>query len=311
MKILIAEDDTISRKLLESSLSKMGYDIVEVDNGRSAWDIIQQNDTPRLLILDWVMPFFDGIDLCKMIRKLQRDDYLYIILLTAKVSKEEIIEGLDSGADDYITKPFHPVELRARINVGERIIKLYEELLSTREALKIQATIDYLTQIWNRRSILDMLQNEIDRSHRTKKPLSVLIIDLDHFKKINDNYGHLIGDEIIQQASIRMKSMIRKYDNIGRYGGEEFLIISPDCNIEKGYEIAERIRESINSVPFQTLKGDIDLTVSIGVSSNSHIENISILNIVNHADTALYNAKNSGRNKIQLFTSDDVPLINR
>ena len=305
MKILIAEDNITSRKILESTLKKWGYEITSVNDGETAWNILQSEDIPMLVIFDWIMPGMDGIEVCKKIRQQNRKFYIYIILLTSKSEKDDIIRGLDSGADDYIIKPFYPHELKARINAGKRIVELHTKLNAAQEALKFQATHDPLTNILNRSSIINSIQKEISRSYRSKSPLSLIIIDLDHFKNINDNYGHIIGDEVLVKVSIRISSTIRDYDSFGRYGGEEFLVVLPNCGKEENLIIGERIRASIEETPIKTTKGKIKLTASLGISKFEPDKIIDKKILIHAADTALYRAKNSGRNCLEIAKKED------
>jgi len=300
MKILIAEDNKTSRKILESTLKKWGYDIISVPDGNAAWQILKTDDAPQLAILDWVMPGIDGLELCKRIRLKNKKLYSYIIMLTAKVDKEDIIKGLDAGADDYINKPFYPFELKARIKAGIRIIDLQTKLNVLNEKLLFQATHDSLTKLLNRKAIVDLIQREISRSYRNKSHLGLLMIDIDHFKIINDNYGHLAGDEILSKLSTRIETIIRDYDTLGRYGGEEFLVVLPNCNKKEILTIAERIRQAIKKTSMITEKQMVNITVSIGAILLDIKEKMDMKDLIRAADNALYEAKNSGRDMVVL-----------
>jgi two-component system cell cycle response regulator len=249
MNVLIADDDPVSRRLLEVSLNKTGYKVDTTVDGAEALARLEQGDSPRLVVLDWMMPKMDGVEVCRATRKLAREPYVYIILLTARGRQEEIIEGLEAGADDYITKPFDLAELKARLRAGKRILDLQEQLVSTREQLRLQATHDSLTGILNRPAIMDTLHKELVRSARKHTPLAVIMADIDHFKNINDTHGHLAGDDVLREATRRMGGAIRVYDSLGRYGGEEFLIVAPGCSTQDARVQAERLRTCISEQP--------------------------------------------------------------
>ncbi|PYV30475.1 MAG: diguanylate cyclase response regulator [Acidobacteria bacterium] len=239
MKILIAEDDLLSLRILESFLEKWEFDVVATRDGRAALQALQAEDGPRLAILDWMMPEMDGVELCRVLRKVKGERYIYIILLTAKDQKESIVEGIEAGADDYLIKPFDSNELRARLRAGRRILALQETLISAREALRFQASHDPLTSLWNRTAALDALHSELVRAKRTKGSLAVVMADLDHFKKINDTHGHLAGDAALRETARRIRSCVRIYDTVGRYGGEEFLVIFPGCSTDEAINRVE------------------------------------------------------------------------
>jgi len=288
MKILVADDDITSRKILESTLKKWNFEVVTASNGKEAWEIIQSENSPKMIVLDWIMPGLDGLEICIKVRELVRKDYIYIILLTSKNNKEDIIKGLDSGADDYITKPFNPHELKARVNAGKRIIDLQTALNSARENLRFQANHDPLTKVFNRGALMDFLQRETARSYRSKKPLSVVMLDLDNFKNVNDTHGHIAGDEVLCKVSIRLGSTIRAYDCLGRYGGEEFLVVLPDCDKEQGLLVSERIRNTVKVTPIKTSKGMINITASVGLAVYDFDRDINNKVLVHAADAALY-----------------------
>jgi two-component system, cell cycle response regulator len=245
VKILLAEDDLVSRRLLEAFLKRYEYEVVVVGDGTQASRLLQEEQGPRLAILDWMMPGMDGPQVCREVRGLQDRPYVYLILLTAKDRKEDIIAGLEAGADDYLTKPFDAHELKARLNAGRRILNLQDQLITAREALRVQATHDSLTGLLNRGAILEVLGRELARSDRLGTSLGVIMADLDHFKHINDTHGHLAGDAVLREAARRMRLCLRSYDVIGRYGGEEFLIVLPDCDALSTLSLAERLRECI------------------------------------------------------------------
>jgi two-component system cell cycle response regulator len=299
MKILIAEDDPTSRLLMQRTLERFGYDVVLAEDGRAAVEILSQHNGPRLALIDWMMPKLDGLGLCREVRSAHRDGaYVYILLLTSRQDAEDVVAGLEAGADDYITKPFHPAVLQARLHTGRRILSLEETLVRAREEMRFKATHDELTSLWNRAAILSMARNELSRSSREARPFSVLLCDIDRFKRINDNHGHLVGDVVLEEVSRRLISSVRDYDAVGRYGGEEFLIIVSNCDEESLRTRAENVRTAIGSIPIQTGKAELSVSISIGAMTHCCWEHdISLESILAKADAALYNAKAAGRNR--------------
>lgn len=300
MKILIADDDITSRSLLAGILKKNGHEVTAVVNGKEAWEHMQLPDAPHLAIIDWIMPEMDGPDVIRNIRTIPTDFPPYLIMLTAKGSKEDIIQGLNAGANDYLSKPFDPGELHARIGVGQRMIELQTSVLESREKLAHEASHDPLTGLLNRRAILERLGIELERAKRNQARLVVTMLDIDHFKSINDTHGHHAGDVVIQALAKIMTDNVRKYDMVGRVGGEEFLIILP-VN-EQGQEtdcqaILERLRITVqgNTIDAQASQ-PLKITISIGAAVARPDDTIDTL--LDKADTALYAAKNEGRNRL-------------
>jgi diguanylate cyclase (GGDEF)-like protein len=291
VKVLVAEDDPVSRHLLQVSLSTAGYETSLVADGAEALRVLEQEESPKLVILDWMMPHLDGVEVCRAIKMRAAEPYVYIILLTAKGRQEEINEGLEAGADDYITKPFDLQELKARLRVGRRILELHEQLAS-------QARHDSLTSLLNRSAILEVLQKELIRSIREKTPVAAIMTDLDHFKDVNDTYGHLAGDAVLREASRRLSASLRASDAVGRYGGEEFLIVAPSCGAAGGADLAERLRESICGVPIDASGRTIVVTMSFGVAATCELKQVNQL--LHMADEALYAAKKAGRNRVEV-----------
>jgi diguanylate cyclase (GGDEF)-like protein len=243
----------------------------------------------------------DGLEICRRIRSANREPYIYILLLTARTESQDLIEGMDAGADDYLTKPFNAHELRVRLHAGRRILDLQEELLKAREALREQATHDGLTGLLNRTGILEKLDDELSRAARTGTPVSVLMADLDLFKSINDTRGHLVGDAVLREAARRLKAAARRYDSVGRYGGEEFLIVLPGCNAFDAAIQGERMREAIGGTPFLAPSQPVMVTASLGVACSSHCAPEVL---VREADDALYLAKAGGRNRVVVHSAE-------
>jgi two-component system, cell cycle response regulator len=290
VKVLVAEDDPITSHLLQALLTKAGYDPVVVGNGVEVLHTLEQPDGPRLMVLDWMMPHIDGVEVCRTIRKSTSRNYVYLMLLTAKDKQEEILEGLEAGADDYITKPFDFHELVARLRSGKRILDLQDQLLN-------QATHDSLTALLNREAILEILQRESRRALRNKTQLAVIMADIDHFKEINDTHGHLIGDSVLRETAKALHSCLRSYDSIGRYGGEEFLIVAPDCSEKEAARLAERLRTAVKDVAVGAIECIVPITLSFGVADTSAGHKPE--EMLRAADRALYAAKNGGRNRVE------------
>jgi len=299
MRILAAEDSPVFQFMLHSMLLKWGYQVAMVSDGNQAWAALQAEDPPSLAILDWMMPGLDGVELCRRLRAANREPYIYVLLLTARTESRDLVEGIEAGADDYLTKPFNAAELRARLRAGRRIVDLQRELVVAREALRQQATHDGLTGLLNRSAILEVLQNELARSARSNLPLSILMVDLDHFKQINDTYGHLAGDTVLADAARRMRGSIRRYDSVGRYGGEEFLAVLPGCDGAAAAVQAERLRLALASALFSAGRHHITATCSIGSASCSGAVPCDADDLIRYADSALYAAKEHGRNRTE------------
>lgn len=308
MKILIAEDDPISRRVLEEFLKKWGYQVVVATNGADAWTVLASADAPRLAILDWMMPEMEGIEICRRVRALDDRAYTFLVLLTAHGQKQSLLTGLNAGADDYLAKPFDAEELRARLQVGERILRMQDELIAARDALHFQATHDLLTGVSSRGAAMDFLTRELVRGFRERRSVGIVLSDIDNFKRINDVHGHLAGDMVLQELAQRMLRCVRAYDCIGRYGGEEFLIIFPSSGGEGAMRQTERIRRAIESAPVRALEGEIPVTASFGVVINDPATMQDPKELLRSADAALYRAKEMGRNRVELASSSEITV---
>lgn len=291
MKILIAEDEPISRRLLEANLIDWGYEVTAVSDGIEALDIIQQPESPSLIITDWMMPRMDGLSLCRKIRSIKKSQYKYIVILTAKGEKKDIIAGLEAGADDFLSKPFNRDELRYRTRIGERIINLERRIMEL-------ANTDPLTGLPNRRAFMERMEEELARAQREKHPLSIVLADIDHFKNVNDTYGHQIGDLVLQRFVGQLKTTSRPYDFPGRYGGEEFLFCFPGVDELLAASVAERMREKIEDMEIMLKDdaGSIRITASFGTASYTLESEENVDSLIKKADDALYLAKKKGRN---------------
>jgi diguanylate cyclase (GGDEF)-like protein len=298
--ILLAEDDPVTRMLMTRFLKKAGYEVDAVSNGSEALDRMMARYYP-ILVTDWEMPEMDGVALCKAVRNMQLDGYVYALLLTARDSKEHIIAGLEAGADDYLIKPVHEAELIARLNAGRRILNLEHSLRAANQRNRILSITDALTGAYNRRYLMEQLPRELERCRRYAYPLSVLMCDVDHFKQINDMRGHAAGDEVLQQFAARTQKSIRSTsDWVARYGGEEFLVILPETSHDGALHVAEKLRDLISATPFATRNGDCPVTASFGVAStgpNGPDISLKVDKLIRAADECLYQSKQEGRNR--------------
>ncbi len=300
MRILIAEDDSVTRRVLSARLRRWCYEVTAVADGQAALELLTGNDPPRLALLDWEMPGMDGVDICGRVRESASGRYSYLILLTGRESQQDLVVGLRAGADDYLRKPFDEAELEARLRVGIRILTLQEELVQAREAMRHQATHDGLTGLANRASLMDSLKIEVAQLARRGGSLSVAMIDLDHFKRINDTLGHAAGDAVLVQTTQRVANSVRPYDRFGRVGGEEFVILLPGCDLQGAAAVAERVRAAIAAEPVILETGPIDVTASIGVATIT--DPAQAESLLPRADEAMYKAKHGGRNRVGLAT---------
>lgn len=303
MRILIADDDLTSRMLLAGVLRRHGYEVVETREGLAALAAMQVPDAPRLAILDWVMPGLDGLQVVERLRASPSERPPYVIMLTARGGKADLIRGLDAGANDYLAKPFDPGELRARIEVGRRMVEIQDALLESREKLAYQASHDILTDLLNRRAILEALDAAMGEVPDGDRICGLAMADIDRFKRINDEYGHQAGDEVLSGLASALRAAVPGLEaepvQLGRLGGEEFLLI---CRLPVSLEPADlharfdALRQQIASVPLQTRAGPMGITVSIGVARAQPGQSADAL--LAAADRALYAAKGAGRNRV-------------
>jgi diguanylate cyclase (GGDEF)-like protein len=312
-RIVLADDDADACALLARQLQSAGYDVIACKNGRDALEAIQQ-ETSCIVVADWVMPEMDGLELCRTVRALaemQALSLVYFILLTARSDRDQIVAGLEAGADDYLTKPYHKQELLARVRAGERIYDLQTELVQRQielakvnsefarlnQKLEELASTDTLTGLANRRHLFDRFAEAWALSNRNDQPLGCVMIDIDKFKSINDTYGHAAGDAILRALTATCRACLRRYDVLGRIGGEEFCVACPDTPLEGVARLAERICSAVAQTEFQHDGIVIPVTVSLGVSSRGPEYN-GVDDLVRAADAMLYRAKQNGRNQV-------------
>jgi len=306
VKVLVADDDPIMRLFLSRVLAASGYEVVTAANGLEAEKLLQSKNGPKLAIVDWVMPGMDGIELCSRVRSRRDCPYVYLLLVTSKNAQQEVLKGLEAGADDYLTKPVQVAELQARLRIGKRIIDLQQQLIEACEATQFKASHDSLTSLWNRSAILSLLENHFAKAQREDTDVTVLMIDVDHFKDVNDTYGHVQGDIVLCEVARRMRSALRPYDLLGRYGGEEFLVIAPECSLHDGGAVGERIRHAISDTPVDLDGAPLIVTVSVGVATGRKLSLEVESQLLQSADMALYKAKQSGRNCVKMAETSSI-----
>ena len=296
VKILVVDDSKLDRRRVSDYLEESGFEYVVAENGIAAWEILQAPDAPTFALLDWVMPGIDGIELCRRIRALgSSGNYIYTVMLTAKDRKQNLLTAMDAGADDYLAKPVDPCELRARILVGKRILDL-------QQCLRFSATHDFLTNLLSRAEILASLERELVRTQREGRAAGVIMADVDGFKQINDTLGHPAGDAVLAEVARRLKSDLRLYDVAGRYGGEEFILVLPGCDLHTTARRADEIRRLVARGPIVTPAGSVSVTVSMGVTATRVDSDSTIESVLQSADAALYRAKKAGRNRVDGFS---------
>jgi two-component system cell cycle response regulator len=303
MRVLIADDHPDSAESFAILLSAWGLEPTIVHDGLAALAFLRESTAPTLALLDWIMPGLDGPGVCREIRRETNRPYVYVILVTGRSGKAQMLDGLHAGADDYLVKPVDPNELHARLTTARRILDLQDQLLATQRLLREQATRDSLTGLWNRAMILETLQRELIRSQREHQPLAAIMADIDHFKHINDAHGHFMGDQVLRQTAQRLQGVLRPYDTLGRYGGEEFLIVLSGCDSSAALTLAERLRHCLDAEPIAEGDRTFHVTLSLGVCAwDGHMTAQALLQA---ADGALYEAKRVGRNCVR---SCDAPV---
>lgn len=298
-RVLVADDDLVTRMMLSATLTDWGLVVEEAEDGRSALEILQGVNPPKLALVDWNMPGKNGLEVCRELRAGAPEPYIYLIILTSMNKAEDVVEGLETGADDYVIKPYNPAELRVRLKAGDRIVRLQSELISAREKLRDQANRDPMTGLFNRRAIKRKFRDRQQDPTAAGQPLSTLLVDIDHFKLINDTHGHDVGDLVIIEIGKRIREVVGTKGLVSRYGGEEFLVVFPACDLNSASTYATELRTAIRSSPLVTPDGiAVNLTASMGLASAILEQADVIETFVKVADEALYEAKETGRDRV-------------
>ena len=302
VRALVAADDPVTTTVLARVLHRLGLEVVSADDGTSAWRVLEAGPAPELAIIDWTMPGIDGVEICRRIRRNPALAAMYVLLLTGRDSRTDLVAGLDAGADDYMIKPIDTEELRARVQVGVRIAKLQgrlagqvSELQEARNHLERLVCTDALTDLHSRRSWFELGAAEFSRFQRYDRSFSVLLLDLDFFKRVNDTFGHGAGDVLLRRFSDTLRAECRHSDIIGRLGGEEFALLAPETSLAAAQTIADRILDACRRLVVVLPAGEVRCSCSIGMSESVPTDD-GVERVLRRADAALYDAKRSGRN---------------
>jgi diguanylate cyclase (GGDEF)-like protein len=296
--IAVVDDDAAIRRLVRLYLKRAGFDVLECTTGTEARAALASQPWD-LAVLDRRLPDMDGVLLAQELKANNDFRTRYIIMLTGEDEAADKVEGLELGADDYITKPFQYPELLARIRAGKRIVDLQKELLDTNKRLELLSITDGLTKLHNHRHFQDELARAFEESQRYQRPLSLAMIDIDFFKKFNDTHGHAVGDDVLKRGAALLKSSVRSTDLVARYGGEEFAVMMPETALEDAIAFAEKIRGMVETTSLDTQVGPLNITISLGVASVPGSRIRSAKELIVAADKALYRAKKNGRNQVQ------------
>ena len=296
-RVLVVDDDPLSRKILEQVLVSAGFEVESAADGQEALGKVRQH-RPDVVVTDWQMPVMDGLTLCRILKATEETRFTHVVMLSSRGEVEAKVTGLEHGADDYVVKPVEPVELQARVRVGLRLQKALSELAAKNEILEKLALTDALTGLANRRAFGEALEAELARVGRHGRPASLLFLDLDHFKAVNDSHGHAVGDEVLEGVSLVLKRACRRGDLAARIGGEEFAVLLPATGRIPAALVAERIRRTVELHPIGR-SALVPVTVSVGVASTEGLPGVPGADeLVRQADAGLYRAKAEGRNRV-------------
>ena len=313
LPILVADDDPVSRHLLVKTLQSWGHQVRTTDDGQKAWEMFKNGEV-RLILTEWMLPGMDGVELCHRIRAPSTGSSkpAYIGLLTSKNSVQDRVAAFNAGADDFISKPFHYEELRARVQAGERILALQHELIGAREKMERLALTDPLTGLLNRRALVEALRRDEDRMRREGRPMGVVVGDVDLFKSINDQNGHQAGDQVLRTVAECLQASVRGGDYVGRWGGEEFLIGLPGADIIQCAEVAERCRSLLSGQRISVSEGEVlKVTASFGASATEGVDRDDVMKLVRQADAAMYWSKDAGRNRVKIYVPGADPKLRK
>ncbi|HVP30207.1 MAG TPA: diguanylate cyclase [Myxococcota bacterium] len=297
MRVLVADDDVERRRALERRLEAWGYPCVGVSDGAAAASALARETGPRVALMHAQLPEIDGLELCRELRQDDTAPYTYVILFSARDTRADLIGALRAGADDYLVAPIDPEVLQLRLRAGRRIVDLQEQLVAARDAMRFQNEHDALTGLPSRSRLSHALETELERARRFETPVAVLMCDVDHFHQVNAAHGHAVGDYVLRAISVRLRAGVRRYDTLGRYGGEEFAAVLPGCDRQLALEVAERLRGGVAATPVDSPAGLVRVTVSIGVAT-SEVHPARAEQLLAAADAALYRAKRAGRNRV-------------
>jgi two-component system cell cycle response regulator len=305
-RVLLVDDEPTQRLITARLLKRAGFIVETAQNGKEALERLTTAAQFHLLVTDWEMPEMDGVALCKAVRSASLDGYIYTILLTSRDAIEHLVAGLQAGADDYLTKPVLEPELLARLNTGKRIVNLERNLRTANEENRRLSVTDPLTGAYNRRYLMEQLPHELERSARYSHPLSLLMCDVDHFKKMNDTNGHQAGDEVLKAVVTTLKQNIRSTDWVARYGGEEFVIVLPETTTANATKVADTLREHLAKLPIAFNDRMLSVTASFGVAgwSTGVPADASLDALIANCDAGVYDSKAQGRNKVSLRAMD-------
>lgn len=298
-QILVVDDSPVHRKLVEQALEDATYSLLFAKSGSEALELFRKH-APEIVLTDWMMPDLSGIELCERIRADASRGYTYLIVLTAKTEKDSVVKGLSAGADDYLTKPFDPGELLARVGVGCRIVDLHREIAAKNRQLEEMAHTDSLTCLPNRRALEDWTMRQLRGAARHGFPLWVIHIDLDSFKDINDTFGHDAGDAVLRKFAEILKANTRASDICGRMGGDEFLIVITHVEDEHIQATIEPLRDELATHEFHFGGQKVFISGSFGVAGFRGRQAPAFSSLVQQADKALYEAKRAGGNQVRI-----------
>jgi two-component system cell cycle response regulator len=299
-RVLVADDDRLARESVARLLHKHGMVVEFAEDGPRALACVRDLDID-LVLLDIMMPGIDGFDCCRLIKGITQDEFLPVILLTAKGDAESRVTGLRIGADDYVAKPFDERELMARVSNLLRIKRMHDNINEARTRLEQLAVQDELTGLFNYRYLHTRLHEEFKRSERYREPLACVVLDIDHFKRINEGYGHEAGDLVLRETAVRLRKAVREIDVVARYGGEEFLLVLPSTNFSGALSVADRVWRAVGDEPYSLPNGSERVSISLGVAVFPSRDINSKDALIKAADKALYQAKDDGRDRICVY----------